>query len=279
MGLRKASRSRSVALPTPSRGRPAAPPVQEWRDRITAHNDAYAAQALRVLAAAYRPLRDDEDHHTADADAIEQGLVFAGLLAMMDPPRPEVAHAVELCHRAQVRIIMITGDYGLTARSVATRLGIFSSDQGRVVTGVELGQMPEDSLLALLRSKDDVIFARVSPEDKLRLSRPQTWRGRRGDGAAGDRCSRPRARYRNRHGLSGPTWQRGSDMILPTTTAVDVNATRGRATRPTPKATYIFREQQPTFFCSLPQRRAHPLGLTILQILPGPGHRLGAALR
>ena len=81
-------------------GRPQ-PLTHEWRERIATMNDTYAAQALRVLAAACRPLRPEEDRRTADADAIEQGLEFAGLLAMMDPSRPEVARAVEAFHRTQ----------------------------------------------------------------------------------------------------------------------------------------------------------------------------------
>ncbi len=254
------------------------PLTQEWRDRITAHNDAYAAQALRVLAAAYRPLHENEDHHTADADAIEQGLVFAGLLAMMDPPRPEVAHAVELCHRAQVRIIMITGDYGLTARSVATRLGIFSSDQGRVVTGVELGQMPEDSLLALLRSKDDVIFARVSPEDKLRVVSALKTLGEvvavTGDGV-NDAPALRRSDIGIAMGLSGTdVAKEASDMILTDDNfASIVNAIEeGRAVYANIRkfCTYIFAsnvpEAVPFLFFVLSGGRI-PLGLTIMQIL------------
>ena len=81
-------------------GRPQ-PLTHEWRERIATLNDTYAAQALRVLAAACRPLRPEKDHRTENAETIEEGLVFAGLLAMMDPPRPEVAGAVEACRRTQ----------------------------------------------------------------------------------------------------------------------------------------------------------------------------------
>ena len=86
---------------------------------------------------------------------------------MMDPPRPEVTEAIEKCHTAGIRIVMITGDYGLTAMSIAQRIGIVKGKIARIVTGVELDQMNEDDLKATLA--DEVIFARVAPEHKLRV--------------------------------------------------------------------------------------------------------------
>jgi magnesium-transporting ATPase (P-type) len=86
---------------------------------------------------------------------------------MADPPRPEVAAAVKECHDAGIRIIMITGDYGLTAESIAKRIGIVKGEHPRVVSGLELEALSDDQLKEYL--KDEIIFARVAPEQKLRV--------------------------------------------------------------------------------------------------------------
>jgi magnesium-transporting ATPase (P-type) len=93
--------------------------------------------------------------------------VVVGLVVMADPPRPEVAAAVEECRRAGIRIVMITGDYGLTAESIAKRIGIVKSPNPRVVSGLELQEMSDEQLKIYL--KDEIIFARVAPEQKLRV--------------------------------------------------------------------------------------------------------------
>ncbi|MDA8218737.1 MAG: cation-transporting P-type ATPase [Dehalococcoidales bacterium] len=136
---------------------------QEASDR----NDAYAEEALRVLAVAYRPLPEEID--IRDADKVEADLVLLGLVGMMDPPRPQVAGAVKVAQDAGIRIIMITGDYGLTAKSIALKIGIISSPAARVITGAELEQMDGPQLAAALR-EGEVLFARVAPEDKLRIA-------------------------------------------------------------------------------------------------------------
>src|SRR5690606_8915554 len=89
------------------------------------------------------------------------------LMALMDPPRPDVSKAVEVCHRAGIRIIMITGDYSLTAETIARNIGIVQGDQVRVVTGVELESRDEAALNEAVSGA--VIFARVAPEHKLRV--------------------------------------------------------------------------------------------------------------
>ena len=86
---------------------------------------------------------------------------------MLDPPRPEVAQAVATCKSAGIRTIMITGDYGLTAESIARRIGIVTKPLPRIVTGAELDGMDAPALESALQ--DEVIFARVSPEHKLRI--------------------------------------------------------------------------------------------------------------
>jgi magnesium-transporting ATPase (P-type) len=84
---------------------------------------------------------------------------------MLDPPRPEVAEAVARCHTAGIRVIVVTGDHPLTAAAIAAQLGIGSQDSP-VITGTELDQMTERDLDELLRSGQELIFARASPEAK-----------------------------------------------------------------------------------------------------------------
>ncbi len=135
------------------------------RAHILAANDQYARAGLRVLAVAQRLL--NAMPASFEAEHIERDLTFLGLIAMMDPPRPEVESAVAMCHSAGIRIIMITGDYGLTAESIARRIGIIRGAQPRIVTGAELDSMDDTALREALT--DEVIFARVAPEHKLRV--------------------------------------------------------------------------------------------------------------
>jgi magnesium-transporting ATPase (P-type) len=137
------------------------------RDQIVQQNDEFARGGLRVLAMAYRPIgREENDFKPAQT---EKDLVFIGLMAMMDPPREEVATAVEECHTAGIDIIMITGDYGLTAESIARRIGIVKGDNARIVTGNDLNEMSDADLEAALAEKN-ILFARVSPEHKMRIA-------------------------------------------------------------------------------------------------------------
>ena len=137
----------------------------EKRVRIMEVNDSFAEQGLRVLGIAQKVITSDITPE--NADEVEHDMTFLGLVAMMDPPRPEVALAVKKCHRAHIRIIMITGDYGLTAKSIARRIGIITGDTPRIITGVELDQMENEDLKQALSG--EVIFARVAPEHKLRV--------------------------------------------------------------------------------------------------------------
>jgi magnesium-transporting ATPase (P-type) len=139
------------------------PLTEEERRRITLENDGMAHAGLRVLAlAGARP----ETAPGGTAEEVERDLTFFGLVGMMDPPRPEVAEAVAKCHRAGIRIIMVTGDYGLTAESVARRVGILRGSSPRILNGAEMDGMDEDALEEALRG--EVILARVAPEHKLR---------------------------------------------------------------------------------------------------------------
>ena len=141
------------------------PLTSEWIDYIVKINDEAARMGLRLLTAAIRFLPADiEDYQIEN---IESHLTYLGMMAMMDPPRPDVAEAVRKCHMAGIRIIMITGDYGLTAESIARHIGIVQSDYVRVITGVELEAMNDEDLREAV--KEEVIFARVAPEHKLKV--------------------------------------------------------------------------------------------------------------
>ncbi len=127
--------------------------------------DRLARSGLRVLGVARRELPENQPPH--QADAVERDLTFLGLAAMYDPPRPEVAAAVAKCHRAGIRIVMITGDDGLTATTIARRLDLVQQEHPRLVSGTELDTLDDAALEQILR--DEVIFARVAPEHKLRI--------------------------------------------------------------------------------------------------------------
>ena len=135
------------------------------RAEILAANDGYARGALRVLALARRDLPLHSTPYTVEN--VEHDLTFLGLMAMMDPPRPEVEQAIQTCRQAGIRIAMITGDYGLTAESIARRVGMLSTPNPIILTGAELDAMNDAELKTLLAR--EVLFARMAPEHKLRL--------------------------------------------------------------------------------------------------------------
>lgn len=128
------------------------------RQELIDRSNSYASDGLRVLALAYKPV--DEP----DADA--KDLVFVGLSAMIDPPRPEVPDAVAACKTAGIKIIVISGDKAETVKNIAKQLGI--AEDPRVITGGELAGMSREQLEDELRKKE-VIFARTAPEQKLKI--------------------------------------------------------------------------------------------------------------
>ncbi|HHY81733.1 MAG TPA: cation-translocating P-type ATPase [Clostridiales bacterium] len=141
-----------------------APITPEDINEIINENKNLASQAFRVLAMAYKPVPEIPEHPTPDKD--EQGLVFCGLVGMIDPPRPEAIEAIKVCKTAGIRAVMITGDYRDTAAAIARQLGIISSDD-EVLTGAELNQMSDQQLDEAVRKVS--VFARVSPEHKVRI--------------------------------------------------------------------------------------------------------------
>ncbi|MFR9676908.1 cation-translocating P-type ATPase [Streptomyces sp. TR02-1] len=140
----------------------------EQRQRVERQVEAYAADGLRVLAVAQRPLAAEEDL-PSNREQAEKDLALLGLIAMLDPPRHEVPAAVAACHAAGIRIVVISGDHALTAAAVARQVGI-GGKTPFVVSGDELEVMSEAELDTILRSHAEVIFARSSPEAKLRIT-------------------------------------------------------------------------------------------------------------
>jgi magnesium-transporting ATPase (P-type) len=128
----------------------------------------WAKEGLRLLAVAERDI-DQSDLAGLTREQAERDLTLLGVAAMLDPPRPEVAGAVARCHSAGIRLIVVTGDHGLTARGIAEAVGIGRRGL-RVITGAELEHLPEADLDALLATGEELIFARSSPEDKLRIA-------------------------------------------------------------------------------------------------------------
>ncbi len=124
------------------------------RKEIEKTNGQFASEALRVLGFAYKPVK-------RAADKSEKNLIFVGLQAMIDPPRPEVNPAIDKCRQAGIRVVMITGDHKLTAVAIAKELGI----GGKAVTGEELDAMPN-----LEEVVEEIgVYARVSPEHKIKI--------------------------------------------------------------------------------------------------------------
>ncbi|EXG82490.1 P-type ATPase, translocating [Cryptosporangium arvum DSM 44712] len=125
-----------------------------------------AGRGLRVLAVAHRPLGDTVP---ADRDAVERDLRLCGLVGLLDPPRPSVAPAVRTCHRAGLRVHVVTGDSPLTGAAIARSVGI-GDDDSAVITGDELAAMTDEQLAGRLQTDGEVVFARSTPEDKLRIA-------------------------------------------------------------------------------------------------------------
>jgi calcium-translocating P-type ATPase len=146
------------------------------RREVLAVLEQYAAQGLRVLAVARRRLPDGLAAPDRREDA-ERELCLLGLVALFDPPRPEVAEAVARCHAAGIQILVVTGDYGPTAAEIARRVGI-ARGGARVVGGEELDALSDPELDRLLQTDRELIFARASPEAKLRLAEALRAEGR-----------------------------------------------------------------------------------------------------
>jgi len=140
--------------------------------RIHSVGEQMAKDALRVLAFAYKT--PPEELQALEESGSERGLVFLGLMGLMDPPREEVKDAVQKCYDAGIKVVMITGDHKGTAQAVAEELGLLSSG-GRILTGTELDSLGPQEFDQVV--EDVVVYARVSPEHKLRIVRALKGKG------------------------------------------------------------------------------------------------------
>ena len=148
----------------------------ERRRRVIAANDAMARRGFRVIGVALRPAPVEAER--ASVEELERGQVLVGLIGLYDPPRPEVADAVRQCREAGIKVTMVTGDYGLTAEAIARQIGLLDpttpqhpamADPVRVIEGATLAQISDVHLRRLLKYRTRLVFARMAPEQKLRL--------------------------------------------------------------------------------------------------------------
>jgi magnesium-transporting ATPase (P-type) len=147
---------------------------EDRRRSIDAQVAEWSGTGMRVIAAARRPLADAPPPN--DRAQVEAELILLGLVAMEDPPRPEVAAAITTCHRAGIRIHVITGDHPLTASAIARRVGVGAGPGGgtgqepQAVMADRIEAMPHADLTELLSGDGELVFARATPEAKLRIA-------------------------------------------------------------------------------------------------------------
>jgi Ca2+-transporting ATPase len=125
----------------------------------------FANEGLRVIAVAYKKLAKSE--YSKDT-VVEKDMILVGLAAMRDPPRFEVKEAVSKAKQAGIKTVIITGDYGPTAQVIAREVGIVDADCCNILRGVDLDELDDDAIVEAVK-RGNVIFARVSPEQKLRI--------------------------------------------------------------------------------------------------------------
>lgn len=135
------------------------------RGKIMSLNEEMTLSALRVLAVAYRPLKVGE--RSSKPEELENELIFAGLLGLIDPPREEAKQAVALCRQAGIKTVMITGDHRNTALAIAQELRIYEEKRDRLLTGNELDSLSDKELARIVN--EVTVYARVSPAHKLRI--------------------------------------------------------------------------------------------------------------
>ena len=138
--------------------------LNEYSKWIRTNNENMAKEALRVLAFGYKEL--DHMPSKEEMKTIEGGLIFIGMVGMIDPPREEAKKAVEKCKTAGIKTVMITGDHKVTAVAIAKKLGILENED-EALTGTELEKMSDEDLTKNVRKYS--VYARVSPEHKVRI--------------------------------------------------------------------------------------------------------------
>jgi Ca2+-transporting ATPase len=134
------------------------------KQKVMAANEGMARSALRVLGIAYKELKSTDRYD--DYETVETGLIFIGLTGMIDPPRKEVREAISKCRKAGIKTVMITGDHQTTAEAIAKQLGMIQGS-GVSLSGQQLASMSDEDLEA--KVNDTYVYARVSPEHKLRI--------------------------------------------------------------------------------------------------------------
>jgi len=145
-----------------------APLDDERRAAVEREVAGFSQRGMRVIAAARRRLASGR--LPQERGQVETGLTLLGMVAMQDPPRAEVADAVASCHDAGIRILVITGDHPLTAAAIARRVGIGGEQGPRTVIADAIESMPERELTGLLEGDEELVFARATPEAKLRIA-------------------------------------------------------------------------------------------------------------
>ncbi len=180
------------------------------RKAVLEENRLMAEDALRVLAMAFRPVEGEFE----SSEKLEKKLVFVGLQGMIDRPRPEAGDALRLCESAGIKVVMVTGDHELTAKAVGKKLGLL--ENGDVVGGKELEEMSDEELFE--RVEKISIYARVMPEQKLRIIKAWKKRGKvvamTGDGV-NDAPSIKQADIGVAMGVTGAdVTKEASDMVL-----------------------------------------------------------------
>ncbi|ATH91367.1 calcium-translocating P-type ATPase, SERCA-type [Bacillus glycinifermentans] len=136
------------------------------KERLAETNTALemlASQALRTIAVAYKPVKESAN---LSIEKAESDLTFIGLMGMIDPPRPEVKQAIKECRDAGIKTVMITGDHVTTAQAIAKQLGLLPRG-GKVMDGQTLNELTQEELTEIV--EDVYVFARVSPEHKLKI--------------------------------------------------------------------------------------------------------------
>ncbi|XKU94781.1 calcium-translocating P-type ATPase, PMCA-type [Lactobacillus acidophilus] len=191
------------------------PVTDQEKQAILETNKNMAKQALRVLGLAYKEV--DHFYNDPTTDNVEQDLIFAGLVGMIDPERGEAKAAVAEAKSAGIRTVMITGDHQTTAQAIAERLGIIQKGQdNRVLTGAELDKLSDEYFIKHVQ--DYSVYARVSPEHKVRIVK--AWQANdkivamTGDGV-NDAPSLKQADIGIGMGITGTEVSKGaSDMVL-----------------------------------------------------------------
>ncbi len=189
--------------------------TEEDRKNILEINDEFAENALRILGVAYRKLELDQKINSDIERDIERELVFVGLLGMIDPPREDAKEAVNIAKNAGIRSVIVTGDHKLTAIAVAKEMNMFREGD-KVLTGTELEKISDEEFEEIV--EDVTIYARVSPEHKLRIVKALKKKGHivamTGDGV-NDATALKRADIGIAMGITGTDVSKeASDMVL-----------------------------------------------------------------